>query len=346
MILVISKHLNRSLKTMATNISRYSLLPLGALALGTLASCSLPPKQAWQQIQKEGLIPYVASEIRAKRATSSEPAPATAPASTSSASMVAQTQPKPQTDTSLIGPSNPATSPVANAPITPSLPPPSQIPAQSLPVAAKVEGLVGYVRSPFTNPPRLVDVRGMGAGSKVVCPYTRKPFLVPSGIDAVPSNMAAAPAPAPTPTPAPLPTVASTGIKPLPKPQLPPSNLVKEPPTQPTKVAAVTPAPTQPPVQPKPESKPMAPPANNPPSLPKTAPTQPAPSAPAPAPATAPQEIPMGTAIVGRPGFVNSPYAAKHQLVDVTGLPTGMEVKCPYTGKLFRVPPQANAPKN
>jgi len=324
---------------MATINSRYSLLPLGALALGTLASCSLPPKHAWQQIRKDGLIPYMASEMRAKRANPTEPAPAGG----SGAPTIAQTQLKPKADTSLIGPINPATTSVASAPRTSSLPPPSQIPAQSVPVAAKVDGLAGYVRSPFTNPPRLVDVRGMGAGSKVVCPYTRKPFLVPAGIDAVPTNMATAPAPAPTPTPAPLPTVASTGIRPLPKPQLPPSNLVKEAPTQPTKVAAVAPVPAQPPVQPKPETKPMAPPASSPPSLPKSAPTQPAPPAPA---AAVSQDIPMGTAIVGRPGFVNSPYAAKHQLVDVTGLPTGMEVKCPYTGKLFRVPPQANTPKN
>ncbi|MCB1210712.1 MAG: hypothetical protein KDK97_15380, partial [Verrucomicrobiales bacterium] len=55
--------------------------------------------------------------------------------------------------------------------------------------------------------------------------------------------------------------------------------------------------------------------------------------------------IPYGSAVAGRPGFVNSPYAAKHQLVDVTGLPVGMEVKCPYTGKLFRVPPQDQAKK-
>uniref|UniRef100_UPI003783A550 hypothetical protein n=1 Tax=Prosthecobacter sp. TaxID=1965333 RepID=UPI003783A550 len=70
---------------------------------------------------------------------------------------------------------------------------------------------------------------------------------------------------------------------------------------------------------------------------------KPTPSAPTSAvtPTTSPAvELPYGSSIAGRPGFVNSPYAAKHQLVDVTGLPVGMEVKCPYTGKLFRVPPQ------
>lgn len=64
------------------------------------------------------------------------------------------------------------------------------------------------------------------------------------------------------------------------------------------------------------------------------------PSAPA---RSAPWVVPFGTTIPWRPGFVNSPFAAKNQLVDVTGLPVGMEVKCPYTGKLFMVPPGTSA---
>ena len=76
---------------------------------------------------------------------------------------------------------------------------------------------------------------------------------------------------------------------------------------------------------------------------PSAAPTKPAPIATTPPAKAEAQDIPFGTPITGRPGFVNSPYAAKHQLVDVTGLPVGMEVKCPYTGKLFRVPPQGDA---
>lgn len=314
---------------MATN--HYTRIALGLTALGTMASCSLPPKEAWRHIQTEGLIPYVAREVRGEF-DEGRPAPTRAvQPNPSSAIVQAKPTTPPAPSIGLIGPERP------------SVPPPSQLATASLPVAKPVEGLAGYVRSPYTNPPRLVDVRGMTTGSKVVCPYTRKPFIVPSAGQIAPQNVAAAPA-TPTPTPAPLPKVEGGGLKPLPQPQLPPSAFVKEPPTQPTKVAANTaPAPTPPPTTPAPSPAPQ--------TKPMTEPTKPgnAAAGSTPAPVKAPaapaaNEIPFGTAIAGRPGFVNSPFAAKHQLVDVTGLPTGMEVKCPYTGKLFRVPPQANEP--
>ena len=155
-----------------------------------------------------------------------------------------------------------------------------------MPTATAVDTLPGYVRSPFTSPPRLVDVRGMSAGSKVVCPYTQRPFLVP-----------AAPAPAKT------------------------------------QVAANTPAPSTPSVPATPKIAPQQKPTT--PTAPSTPPAQPK--------MEVASDLPYGGTIAGRPGFVNSPYAAKYQLVDVTGLPVGMEVKCPYTGKLFRVPAQAQA---
>lgn len=51
-------------------------------------------------------------------------------------------------------------------------------------------------------------------------------------------------------------------------------------------------------------------------------------------------DLPYGTPIPGRPGFITSPFAFKHQVIDATGLPAGMEIKCPYTNKLFRIPAQ------
>ena len=58
----------------------------------------------------------------------------------------------------------------------------------------------------------------------------------------------------------------------------------------------------------------------------------------APAPAKPTVELPYGSPVPGRVGLVHSPYAGKLQLVDVSGLAPGQEVKCPYSGKLFRVP--------
>ncbi|MDZ4286447.1 MAG: hypothetical protein U0984_00720 [Prosthecobacter sp.] len=183
-------------------------------------------------------------------------------------------------------------------------------PSSSLPVAQAVADLPGYVRSPYTTPGRLVDVRGMQAGARVVCPYTQKPFLVPAGMSVDSPKVAATPPPPRNDKPRPSVTV----------------------PTSPTSgdVAAMTKPTPEPKLEPKVEPKLEA----------KIEPKQDSIPAPQPKPEAAASDLPYGTPIPGRAGFVNSPYAAKHQLVDVTGLPAGMEVKCPYTGKLFRVPPQ------
>ncbi len=62
-------------------------------------------------------------------------------------------------------------------------------------------------------------------------------------------------------------------------------------------------------------------------------------TSPPPAPRPAKREdLPYGTPIPGKKGYVYSPYDTKKQQVDVSGIPTGTKVKCPYTGKVFRVP--------
>lgn len=64
-----------------------------------------------------------------------------------------------------------------------------------------------------------------------------------------------------------------------------------------------------------------------------TATTPPAPTTPA-----APAELPFGKPVPGKKGYVYSPYDSQAGFVDVRDIAPGTKVKCPYTGKVFRVP--------
>jgi len=50
------------------------------------------------------------------------------------------------------------------------------------------------------------------------------------------------------------------------------------------------------------------------------------------------RDVPYGIPVADKPGFVTSPYSPDQGLVDVRGIPSGTEVKDPYTGKVFLRP--------
>ena len=95
------------------------------------------------------------------------------------------------------------------------------------------------------------------------------------------------------------------------------------------------------PVQPATPSKPDAKPVAKPKEAVAAAPQQPAqkskPSSDD-AIAAAVAALPYAVPVPGRPGHVLSPFAQSHQLVDVAGIPVGEAVRCPFSGRFFRVP--------
>lgn len=48
--------------------------------------------------------------------------------------------------------------------------------------------------------------------------------------------------------------------------------------------------------------------------------------------------LPFGTPAFGRKGYIYSPYAPDRGLINVVDVSAGTKVRCPYTGRTFRVP--------
>ena len=124
-------------------------LTLTAAGLAGLlaASCSMPSREQWSQINQRGLLPVL---IDGRDSTA----------------VAVNTGAKPSEERAVRVQA--VTSPVI----------------VKTPVASPISGRPGYVFSPHTAPGKPVDVRGHQPGEEVRCPYTGLAFLVPSATPA------------------------------------------------------------------------------------------------------------------------------------------------------------------
>ena len=192
--------------------------------------------------------------------------------------------------------------------------------------AQAVKGKRGFVYSPHTSEPKQIDVRDFQAGARVRCPYTKKSFIVPGAAPEVivpqprrtaPTQMIAQNKPSTTRSAKPRPAPRKT--------RTPSPTIAKKQPDLPNKIEADSIK-----LDPEPIS-----------GILKETGSLPTESEALALPTRPEQSAPVGKRVAGKPNYVHSPFAASNQVVDVEGHPAGTKVKCPYTDKVFTVPPAA-----
>jgi hypothetical protein len=171
-----------------------------------------------------------------------------------------------------------------------------------LPIAEAVAGRPGMVYSPHSNSRQLVNVSKFAPGDQVRCPYTNKLFSVPASASDLEIKGPAAIAYTEVAFPG---FAIADDFRPL---QVP----LRPQPLKPTDPVAIIK---------RLGLDVFSQDVNNPSS--NVGPLG---------------LLPFAENVPGTPGMVYSPFAKHSKLVDVAGLMPGVEVTCPYTGKIFRVP--------